>query len=383
MRYRHVLPAAAIAVTTILAAHAGATEVAICTDNGRVTLELADAQSPKHVENFLRYVDMAYYSGTVFHRAIPSFVVQAGGVDRELRARPTLPPVENESTNGLSNVRGTVAAARGQDPNSATSQFFVNLEDNSNLDAGAEPGYTVFARVTAGIQVLEAISRLPTGGKGPFGSDVPDPLVAIKSIARLDSAALALLPQDGRDTLLKERVTAAAAAGDRAATLQAIALYRAACAAPDPGVAVLEAKTALEQGDRRHAMFVLEEYFANTAESDATYPDAIELYRTAVPENQQSAAQLVSDCEPPELPAVPDGATATMEQMVAGQTAVKTFVGAGEVYLACLTKVIDDKERSPADRNRAISEHNRVVTAMEQSAANFNSQLKTFRARPQ
>lgn len=383
MSYRRTLAATALAVLATAAELAGATDVAMCTDEGRVMLELADADAPKHVENFLRYVDMAYYSGTVFHRAIPSFVVQAGGVDRELRARPTLPSVENESANGLRNVRGAVAAARGPDPNSANSQFFINLADNPSLDAGAEPGYTVFGRVTEGIEVLDAISRLPTGAKGPFKSDVPEPLVAIRSIARLDSAALASLPEEGRDAALKERITTAAASGDNAAALEAVALYRAACAPADPEIAMIEAKAALELGDRRRAMFVLEDYFATASDSDAAYADAVALYRAAVPESQQSpAAQLVEGCAPPELPAVPDGATATLEEMVSGQTAVKAFVGAGEIYLACLAKIIDDEERSAKDRNVAISEHNRMVTAMEQSAASFNSQIKAFKARP-
>ena len=103
-----------------------ATEVAMCTDNGRAVLELADEAAPLNVANFLRYVDMGYYSGTVFHRVIPGFIVQGGGVDRELRVRPTLPPVANESSNGLENDRGTVAAARTDDPDSAQAQFFVN-----------------------------------------------------------------------------------------------------------------------------------------------------------------------------------------------------------------------------------------------------------------
>ena len=156
------IAAAAIAISSA----AFGTEVAVCTDNGRFVIELADAQSPKHVENFLRYVDMSYYAGKVFHRVMPGFVVQGGGLDRQLRARPTLPPVPNESSNGLSNVRGSVSAARTTDPNSATSQFFVNLEDNTALDAGANPGYTVFGRVKEGIQVVDAISRLPTGRLG-------------------------------------------------------------------------------------------------------------------------------------------------------------------------------------------------------------------------
>ena len=138
-----------------------ATDVAVCTDRGRAVLELADTQAPLQVANFLKYVDMGYYSGLVFHRVKAGFVVQGGGVDRQLHGRPTLPPVANESSNGLSNRRGTVAAARTEDPNSAAAQFFVNLEDNPALDGGAKPGYTVFGRVKEGFAVFDQISRLP------------------------------------------------------------------------------------------------------------------------------------------------------------------------------------------------------------------------------
>ena len=358
-----------------------ATEVAVCTDRGRAILELADAQSPLHVENFLRYVDMGYYSGTVFHRVVPGFVVQAGGVDRELRGRPTLPPVGNESTNGLSNVRGSVAAARTQDPNSATAQFFINLEDNPALDGGNEPGYTVFGRVKEGIAMFDEISRLPTGAAGPFRGEVPTPLIAIKSMARLDEAALAELPADGREAALKEQITAAAAADNHAETLRLVGHYRALCGADDPDLSVLEAQAALAMDDRRRAVFVLEEFFATTDEAHPAYEAATAVYRQAVPENQQSAARLAADCDAPETPTLPDGGTATMDEMVAAQTQVREFVAGSEAYLSCLNKVIDDPERGAPDRNAAVTEHNRRVAAMEQTAAAFNEQLRKFKAR--
>ena len=123
-----------VALLALLVTHAAqATDVAVCTDRGRFVIELADSEAPKHVENFLRYVDMAYYSGTVFHRVVSGFVVQGGGYDRDLRNRPALPPIQNESRNGLRNVRGSVAAARTEDPDSATSQFYVNLKDNTQV----------------------------------------------------------------------------------------------------------------------------------------------------------------------------------------------------------------------------------------------------------
>ena len=360
---------------------ARATEVAVCTDEGRFVMDLADVKAPKHVENFLRYVDMGFYRGTVFHRVAPGFVVQGGGVDRKLRGKPTLPPVVNESRNGLSNTRGTVAAARGDDPNSANAQFFVNLDNNERLDAGDELGYTVFGRVTEGIQVVDRISRLPTGAAGPFASQVPTPLVAIRSVARIDAAALNAVPEDGREAALKQRIETAAAAHDAPGTLASIALYRAACGAADPEIALIEARAALDANERRKAVFVLEDYFATTKEDDPTYAEAVELYRTAVQENQQSAAQISDDCVPPAAPALADGSTASKEEMLAGQGRVKQFVAAGDAYIACLAKIIDNTQRPPAERNAATAEHNRMVSAMEQTATDFNAQIRVFKAR--
>jgi peptidyl-prolyl cis-trans isomerase B (cyclophilin B) len=374
------LPAAA---ALVCAGAVQATDVAVCTDEGRFVIELADAKAPKHVENFLRYVDMGFYTGTVFHRVAPSFVVQGGGVDRKLRGKPTLPPVENESRNGLSNLRGAVAAARTEDPNSANSQFFVNLADNERLNAGAEPGYTVFGRVSNGIEVVERISALPTGASGPFKSQVPTPLVAIRSITRIDDAALAAVPAEGRDAALKASIQSAAAAQDNAATLHAVDLYHAACGMPDPEIAVIEAKAALGADERSRARSVLEDYFATIQESDASYAEALELYRNAVQDNPQSAARLADDCLAPTAPTIADGSSASMDDMLAGQGQVKQFVAAGDAYIACLAKIIESHERPPADRNAATAEHNRMVQAMEKTAADFNAQIRIFKGRSQ
>ena len=379
MLNKYTLPATVLAIAGAAATHA--TEVAVCTDQGRFVIELADVQSPKHVQNFLTYVDMAYYSGTVFHRVVGGFVVQGGGFDRQLRGRPTLPPIENESRNGLSNVRASVAAARTSDPHSATAQFFINLEDNTALDAGAELGYTVFGRVKEGIQIVDQISRLPTAAAGPFPAEVPTPVIAVTSIARLDAAALEALPAENREAAIKQRITDAVTAENYPQALQWIEHYRAACGAPDAQVALMEANAALKTNARRRAVFVLEEYFVVIPESDPTYEEAVALYREAVPQDQGIAAQLVADCEAPAVPAIPDGSTATLEIMVAGQGAVRDFVAAGESYLACLSKVIDDEERSPEQRNVAIAEHNRMVAGMETLASDFNTQIRTFKAR--
>src|SRR4051812_2247953 len=314
MRPEGLLLAAVAALLGCAAAHA--TEVAVCTDSGRFVIDLADREAPKQVENFLRYVDMGFYSGTVFHRVVPGVIVQGGGTDRKLRPRSPLPPVANESGNGLHNERGTVAAARGEGADTATSQFFVNLQRNADFDRG--PGYTVFGRVKEGLEVVDSIGRLPTSAVGPL-KDVPTTLVAIRSITRLDRDALAAIPEPGRDSALKERIDAASAAGDYDAARRSIALYRAACGAPDAEIDIAEARAAVAGSDETRARFVLEEYFATTAQNDPTYQDAVALYRSAAPEQaamqpgaaEPSASQAIGDCKPPAAPELPDGASAS------------------------------------------------------------------------
>ncbi|WP_457640031.1 peptidylprolyl isomerase [Persephonella sp.] len=144
--------------------------VVIKTNMGDIYVELYPDKAPKTVENFLTYVKEGFYNGLIFHRVVKGFVIQGGGFDKELNYRkPTHPPVENESNNGLSNVRGTIAMARTSDPHSATTQFFINLVDNTYLDYGKNPqkwGYTVFGRVVKGMEVVDEIAEIPVMNVG-------------------------------------------------------------------------------------------------------------------------------------------------------------------------------------------------------------------------
>jgi peptidyl-prolyl cis-trans isomerase A (cyclophilin A) len=143
------------------------------TSKGTVKIELFPAEAPTTVENFLRYVDAGFYDETVFHRVIRSFVVQGGGFTPELELKPTLAPVPIESRNGLENKRGSVAMARNLDRDSATSQFYINLSDNEQLDRGARNfGYTVFGRVIEGMDVIDRISAVQTSRRGQI-DDIP------------------------------------------------------------------------------------------------------------------------------------------------------------------------------------------------------------------
>ena len=141
-------------------------------------------QRQKTVSNFLAYVDEGFYNNTLFHRVIPKFVAQAGGFEKEMKKKKTHPPIENESHNALKNSRGTISMARTRDPNSATSQFFINVAHNPSLDfQGNKPGYTVFGKVTNGMDVIDKIVTTPTTSSGPH-SDVPNEEIVILSAKR-------------------------------------------------------------------------------------------------------------------------------------------------------------------------------------------------------
>lgn len=161
------------------------------TNLGSITLELFPEQSPETVKNFLSYVDEGFYEGLIFHRTIVGFMIQGGGFNKDLVLKEPKDPVINESQNGLSNKAGTIAMARTRHPHSATSQFFINAVGNRNLDAqGSRFGYTVFGRVTEGMDLVMKISRLPTAPKG-MHRDVPVEPIVINKIVRVEPTASA------------------------------------------------------------------------------------------------------------------------------------------------------------------------------------------------
>jgi peptidyl-prolyl cis-trans isomerase A (cyclophilin A)/peptidyl-prolyl cis-trans isomerase B (cyclophilin B) len=172
--------------TTLFAAQP---EIRINTNLGSITLELYADKAPKTVENFLSYVNEGFYNGTIFHRVIANFMIQGGGFDQSLIQKPTKQPIENEAANGLKNEIGTIAMARTGDPHSATAQFFINVANNSFLNHTAQTvqgyGYTVFGKVTKGMDIVNKIAAIPTGPKGIFASDVPKNMIVIESIELL------------------------------------------------------------------------------------------------------------------------------------------------------------------------------------------------------
>ncbi|HET7792457.1 MAG TPA: peptidylprolyl isomerase [Rhizobacter sp.] len=159
-----------------LAAHAQ--KVKLATSLGDIVVQLDAAKAPKTVDNFVQYVKAGHYDGTVFHRVINNFMIQGGGMTADLKEKPTRAPIPLESRNGLNNERGTIAMARTPDPNSATSQFFINVKDNDFLNAARSQdgnGYAVFGKVISGMDVVDKIRAVPTGP-----GDVPTTPVTIK-----------------------------------------------------------------------------------------------------------------------------------------------------------------------------------------------------------
>jgi cyclophilin family peptidyl-prolyl cis-trans isomerase len=159
--------------------------ITIQTSEGTIKADLDEAKAPVTVKNFMSYVDDGHYDGTIFHRVIPSFMIQGGGFSADMKQKPTKSPIRNEAGNGLTNDRGTLAMARTSVVDSATSQFFINTANNAFLNHRGETpdafGYAVFGKVVEGMNVVERIEKVRTGRAGPHG-DVPVKPVVIESI---------------------------------------------------------------------------------------------------------------------------------------------------------------------------------------------------------
>lgn len=189
--FRPLLPAVLATAALLLVANkslaAEAPRVKFATTAGEFVVEVYPDKAPKTVENFLQYVKDKHYDGTIFHRVIDNFMIQGGGFDSKFSEKKTRPPVAHEGREALAkggpkNTLGTLAMARTNDPQSATAQFFINVNDNAFLDPTAQqPGYTVFGKVVSGIEIIQKVKSMPTGAGGPFPSDVPKTPVLINS----------------------------------------------------------------------------------------------------------------------------------------------------------------------------------------------------------
>ncbi|MDD2659044.1 MAG: peptidylprolyl isomerase [Methylococcales bacterium] len=159
------------------------TKVKLTTTLGEIIIQLNTEKAPVSSANFLTYVNEGFYNGTIFHRVIPGFMAQGGGFDTSFNQKEVHPPIKNEADNGLTNLRGTIAMARTNDPNSATAQFFINYKDNSFLNFTSQTpsgwGYAVFGEVIEGMDVVDAMSKQATGNRGGH-QDVPKTDIVIE-----------------------------------------------------------------------------------------------------------------------------------------------------------------------------------------------------------
>ncbi|MGD8339642.1 MAG: peptidylprolyl isomerase [Gammaproteobacteria bacterium] len=425
-----LIPVALAACLAASGAHA--TDVRFCTERGAIDVTLDDQRAPLHTANFLRYAESGFYGGTVIHHAVPGAMVQGGRYDRAFERRDGSDPVVNESGNGLSNLRGTIAAARSEDPNSATSQFFFNLSDNSHLDGSpGTPGYTVFGRVTAGLDVLDRIAAMPTLQVADLES-VPNPPVVIRSVTALDRAPVFGVSIEPDPATLAADFDSAAARGDAGGILEAADALSQSCIALSSTQRVTAAEAAIELGRFDQARYALEAYLAEANALDPATRRAQELYarltgttspvrtanlesttspartanlpsttspaRTAGPvslpagpgptllpspeavELSRDVTELIGHCRRPAPPTVPSGRFTEQPVLTAVGNEVRRYRQLGELYLTCVTQRLDRGDLNAEERNSVIHSYNEVVIEMTAVSVRFNAAARAYRA---
>ena len=378
-----LLPGACALLLLCLSPAALAVDVRFCTSEGAFVVALDDRSAPLHAANFARYVQSGFYTGTVLHRVVPGSMVQGGSFGPDLERRRPGSPVRNESQSRLSNERGTIAASRGQDPDSATSQFYFNLSDNPHLDAApGTPGYTVFGRVTSGLDVLDRIAALPTRSVGEL-SDVPEPLVELESVSLLPRAAAFGPTAEPDAAALAAAFDDALASGDSTAVIDAVDALRRGCVTLDGRQHVAEAEAALALGFVDRARYGLEQYLAGATTLDPQLPRAQRLHAGLPVERSSDIDTLLASCEAPAAPSIPDGRTAELETLRAIEGAVLRYRQSGEVYLACVARLLDGGTLGELETIDATARHNAVVVEMTAVVTRFNDAVRAFReARP-
>lgn len=375
-----------LALFLIASPAALAVDVRVCTDRGAIDVALEDQRAPLHTANFLRHAESGFYSGTVIHHVVPGSMVQGGRFDRSFERRDGGDPVVNESANGLSNLRGTIAAARGEDPNSATSQFFFNLSDNSHLDPTATaPGYTVFGRVTAGLDVLDGIASMPTRQTGDLTA-IPDPVVVIRSVIALDRSPVFGVTIEPDPVALAANFDAADARGDASGVLDAADALRQSCIVLDTSQYVAEAQAAIELGRMDRARFVLESLMAEANPFDPVFRTAENLYRSLTGTggatefvSSRDIDELIGHCRQPAAPTVPSGRFTEQSVLATVGNEVRRYRQLGELYLTCVSQRLGRGDLDPTETAAAIDRHNEMVVEMTGVMVRFNRAVRAAR----
>jgi peptidyl-prolyl cis-trans isomerase A (cyclophilin A) len=375
---RHFLAALLILLASPAAL---AVDVRICTNRGAIDVELDDRRAPQHSSNFIRYAESGFYDGTILHRAVPGSMVQGGSYNLAFERRAAGEPVANESGNGLSNRRGTIAAARSDDPDSATSQFFFNLSDNTHLDAGpGSPGYTVFGRVTAGLELLDAVSMSPTRRVGDL-DQVPNPVVEVEAVTVLDRAPVFGVSIEPDPATLQGDFERAQARGDAAGIIRAIDALKQSCIGLDASQRLAEAEAANTLGLTARSRYALEGYMASADRRDPALPAAQRLL-TGLPEVTQTRDidALIAQCRRPVAPSLPDGRFTERATMQLVEQTVVRYRQLGESYLACVARVVEREDLDETEAIEITKRHNDVVVEMTAVLTRFNQAVRTFKA---
>jgi cyclophilin family peptidyl-prolyl cis-trans isomerase len=380
LRLSNIRLCTAAAVLSIVSPAAFAVDLRICTTRGAIDVELDERRAPLHAANFVRYAESGFYDGTILHRAVPGSMVQGGSYNLALERRAPGNPVANEAGNGLSNRRGTIAASRSEDPNSATSQFFFNLSDNTHLDArpGAA-GFTVFGRVTAGLEVLDAVASLPTGRAGTL-DEVPRPLVAVEAVTILDRAPVFGISVEPDPRTLEADFEQARSRGDAAGILRAVDALRQSCIDLDASQRLAEVEAADTLGLTERSRYARERYMTMANAAGPSLPVARQL-PGALPEQAptRDIEALVAHCRRPVAPSVPDGRFTELATMQAVEGAVLRFRQLGEQYLDCVARVVGREDLVEAETVALTKLHNEIVIEITAVLTRFNQAVRAFK----
>lgn len=374
-----LIPTAGIALFALSSTVATANDVRICTSHGIVEIELETSRAPLHARNFLNYVDSGFYNGTVFHRTVENSMVQGGAYTPDFSRRQPGVGIASEADNGLSNRRGTVAASRSEDPDSATSQFFFNLGDNLHLDsAPGAPGYTVFGRVTAGIEVLDRIGALPTRSVGEL-VQVPLPAVELESVVRIDQRPVFGLSIAGDAAQLHTNLDQAIREGNARGVLAAATALRRDCESLTRSEALAEAEALAELGETERSRYALANLLASSNSLDPLLP-RIQALMNGIPRSEPASRinELAAHCLRPQPPAIPEGRTSRLTTLQLIEREVFSYTRQGERYVDCMAELSESEDLNEVEFNQAVSLHNRMVVELTATVTRFNRAVREF-----
>lgn len=373
-------PLARCAVTVLAAALpglAGAVDVRICTDRGALELTLDEQSAPRLTGQFVRLVRDGFYSGTVFHRVVPGTLVEGGAYTGNLEPRTPAEPVPGDNASGLANLRGTIATARSGSPDSSA-QFIINLADNANLDpAPGSGGYVVFGRVTAGLDLLDAIAAQPTRRAGNL-TDVPLSPIELQSVTTVNRNAVFGLSVEPDPARLRQDFEAAMTREDASSIIAAIDGLRGACQALNSRQYLAEAEAAIELNRPQRAQSALQQAVQSIAGNDPLLPRLQRLYAGLPQSGRSNVEDRLTQCRRPAVPPLPAGRSADAAALRVVESQLRNFQRNGEQYLRCVAQVIDGGTLDDLQARDATALYNAVVIELTATTVRYNTLVQNL-----